>query len=49
MVALVASGLALLAMWIPRFVQAMVDYERYTGGWRSILDHVLTPAYGELA
>ncbi len=46
MLALTAAGEFLLPGWIHEFRQASADYWRYTGGGRSVLDVLLTPALG---
>lgn len=49
MTALIAGGLVVLPGWISRFWRATMDYERYTGGWRSILDYALSSPGGKIA
>ena len=49
MAALITGGLVVLPGWIAHFWRATMDYERYTGGWKSILDYALTSPYGKVA
>lgn len=46
---LVIAGEILLPGWIREFRAAMTDYYRYTGGGKSVLDVLLTPAWGRVA
>jgi hypothetical protein len=47
--ALVVGGELLLPGWIHKFRVASVEYWRYTGGGRSVLDVALTPLWGRAA
>lgn len=49
LLALVIAGEFLLPGWITEFRVAMKDYYRYTGGGNSILDVLLTQAWGRIA
>ena len=46
---LVIAGEFLLPGWITEFRRAMKDYYRYTGGGNSVLDVLLTQAWGRIA
>jgi hypothetical protein len=48
MIVLVVSGELLLPGWIHKFRAASIEYWRYTGGGRSVLDVELTPFWGRL-
>jgi hypothetical protein len=49
MLALVIGGELLLPGWMHKFRTASIEYWRYTGGGKSILDVELTPFWGRLA
>ena len=48
MAALLAAAQYLLPGWISRFLEALVAYRDYTGGARSVLDLLTTPALGRI-